>query len=383
MIDTGLQRMMPKSKQLQFAKINLETFVNDNLSTMVSMLKTCNSMHTDIFTEDLALQFKQGKFEIVINPKSNEDVIAQKYSSEIKHGNLSLTDWAKKILQNYRIWLKRRIAEQKKMNALELNNLLKGEPKTAVFSRANYADYVLANLATPISELSHTQVANINFNITSDVNTTYLACDNGYFGQHLVANLNSQQQITTSMFNHIIEYLTNSDYFAQHIHKRQIIILLLINKLNNHPDSIINDGQEITTYDKIINLSLESSQEADFYSHIALPLDVLGDLIGKMSINSTFEALSTAKRANVDFIATSDSVVDNFVVNILNDYHSVNIKYATKLLNKMHKRGVKFNLSCYKNNFMAKSQTITKYFNNIYDLNQLNQLIQTIISLAE
>lgn len=383
MIDTGIQRVMPKSKQLQFAKINLETFVNDNLSTMVSMLKTYNSMHTDIFTEDLALQFKQGKFEIVLNPKSNEDVIAQKHSSEIKHGNLSLTDWAKKILQNYRMWLKRRIAEQKRMNALELNNLLKGEPKTAVFSRANYADYVLANLATPISELSHLKVANINFNNTSDVNTTYLASDNGYFGQHLVANLSNQQQITTSMINHIIEYLTNSDYFAGHIHKRQVIILLLINKLNNHPDSIINDGQEITTYDKIINLSLESSQEANFYSHITLPLDVLGDLIGAMSINSTFETLSTVKRANVDFMATSDSVVDNFITNILNCYHSVNIKRVIKLLNKMHKHSVKISLSCYKNNFIAKSQAITKYFNNIYDLNQLNQLIQTIISLAE
>lgn len=383
MIDTGMQRAMPKSKQLQFAKINLETFVNDNLSTMVSMLKTYNSMHTDIFTENLALQFKQGKFEIVLNPKSNEDVIAQKHSSEIKHGNLSLTDWAKKILQNYRIWLKRRIAEQKKMNALELNNLLKGEPKTAVFSRTNYADYVLANLATPISELSHLKVANINFNNTSDVNTTYLAGDNGYFGQHLVANLSNHQQITTSMINHIIEYLTNSDYFARHIHKRQVIILLLINKLNNHPDSIINDGQKITTYDKIINLTLESSQEANFYSHITLPLDVLGDLIGEMSINSTFETLSTVKRANVDFMATSDSVVDNFITNILNCYHSVNIKRVIKLLNKMHKHGVKINLSRYKNNFIAKSQAITKYFNNIYDLNQLNQLIQTIISLAE
>lgn len=286
-------------------------------------------------------------------------------------------------MHNYQTWLKRALSAQQAMNALELNKLLAKQPKQAVFSQAAYADYVLANLGTPIAELTNTDITNVNFKHVSDVNITYLAHDNGYFGQHLVANWSNQQPITTSMVNNIIAYFTESDYFKKQIPERQRTILLLVDKLNLYPESIINDGQAINTYSKIIRLTIESSQLADFHRHVVLPLDVLGKLIGEMSIDNTLNDLGNYSRADIAFKANSKLAIDHFMINILNDYHSVDFKNAILLLNRMHEHNVKFDLADYKKDFVIKSQTITKYFDNIYDLRQFNQLLQAIISLAE
>ena len=199
MIDTEVTNVMPKSKQLQVVKIDFDNFVNDNLPNMIKVLSKYDSVNSDIFYDDLALIPKQGKFSIVFNPKPDMPVIALKSNNlrGIKRNNLTITGWAKKILHNYQTWLKRTLSAQKNMNALELNKLLAKQPKQAVFSQEAYADYILANLGTPIAELTNTDMTNVNFKHVSDVNITYLAHDNGYFGQHLVANWSNQQPITT------------------------------------------------------------------------------------------------------------------------------------------------------------------------------------------
>lgn len=385
MIDTEVTNVKPKSKQLQVININFDNFVNDNLPNMIKVLSKYEGINSDTFYNDLALVPKQGKFDIVVNPKSDVPAIALKSNNlrGIKRNNLTLTNWAKKILHNYQTWLKRALLAQQAMNALELNKLLDKQPKQAVFSQKAYADYILANLGTPISELTNTDVTNVNFKQVSDVNITYLAHDNGYFGQHLVANWSNQQLITTSMVNNIIDYFTESEYFKKRIPERQLTILLLVDKLNQYPESIINDGRAINTYSKIIRLTIESSQLADFHQHVVIPLDVLGKLIGEMSIDNTLNDLGNYSRADITFKANSKLAINHFMINVLNDYHSVDFKNAILLLNRMHEHNVKFDLAGYKKDFVIKSQTITKYFDDIYDLKQFNQLLQTIISLAE
>lgn len=385
MIDTEVTNVKPKSKQLQVINIDFDNFVNDNLPNMIKVLSKYEGINSDTFYNDLALVPKQGKFDIVVNPKSDVPAIALKSNNlrGIKRNNLTLTNWAKKILHNYQTWLKRALLAQQAMNALELNKLLDKQPKQAVFSQKAYADYILANLGTPISELTNTDVTNVNFKQVSDVNITYLAHDNGYFGQHLVANWSNQQLITTSMVNNIIDYFTESEYFKKRIPERQLTILLLVDKLNQYPESIINDGRAINTYSKIIRLTIESSQLADFHQHVVIPLDVLGKLIGEMSIDNTLNDLGNYSRADITFKANSKLAINHFMINVLNDYHSVDFKNAILLLNRMHEHNVKFDLVGYKKDFVIKSQTITKYFDDIYDLKQFNQLLQTIISLAE
>lgn len=385
MIDTEVTNVMPKSKQLQVVKIDFDNFVNDNLPNMIKVLSKYEGINSDTFYNDLALVPKQGKFNIVFNPKPDTPVIALKSNNlrGIKRNNLTITGWAKKILHNYQTWLKRALSAQKNMNALELNKLLAKQSRQAVFSQEAYADYILANLGTPIAELTNTDMTNVNFKHVSDVNITYLAHDNGYFGQHLVANWSNQQPITTSMVNNIIAYFTESEYFKKQIAERQRTILLLVDKLNQYPESIINDGQEINTYSKIIRLTIESSQLADFHRHVVIPLDILGKLIGKMSVDNTLNDLGNYSRADITFKINSKLAIDHFMINILNDYHSVDFKNAILLLNRMHDHNVKFDLADYEKDFVIKSQTITKYFDNIYDLRQFNQLLQTIISLAE
>lgn len=385
MIDTEVTNVMPKSKQLQVVKIDFDNFVNDNLPNTIKVLSKYEGINSDTFYNDLALVPKQGKFNIVFNPKPDIPVIALKSNNlrGIKRNNLTITGWAKKILHNYQTWLKRTLSAQKNMNALELNKLLAKQSRQAVFSQEAYADYILANLGTPIAELTNTDMTNVNFKHVSDVNITYLAHDNGYFGQHLVANWSNQQPITTSMVNNIIAYFTENEYFKKHIAERQRTILLLVDKLNQYPESVINDGQEINTYSKIIRLTIESSQLADFHRHVVIPLDILGKLIGEMSVDNTLNDLGNYSRADITFKASSKLAIDHFIINVLNDYHSVDFKNAILLLNRMHEHSVRFDLADYKKDFVIKSQTITKYFDNIYDLKQLNQLLQTIISLAE
>lgn len=385
MIDTEVTNVMPKSKQLQVVKIDFDNFVNDNLPNMIKVLSKYDSVNSDIFYDDLALIPKQGKFSIVFNPKPDMPVIALKSNNlrGIKRNNLTITGWAKKILHNYQTWLKRTLSAQKNMNALELNKLLAKQPKQAVFSQEAYADYILANLGTPIAELTNVDTTNVNFKHVSDVNITYLAHDNGYFGQHLVANWSNQQPITTSMVNNIIDYFTESEYFKKQIPERQLTILLLVDKLKLYPESIINDGRAINTYSKIIRLTIESSQLADFHQHVVIPLDVLGKLIGEMSIDNTLNDLGNYSRADITFRTNSKLAIDHFMINVLNDYHSVDFKNAILLLNRMHEHNVRFDLANYKKDFVVKSQTITKYFDDIYDLKQFNQLLQTIISLAK
>lgn len=385
MIDTEVTNVIPKSKQLQVVKIDFDNFVNDNLPNTIKVLSKYEGINSDTFYNDLALVPKQGKFNIVFNPKPDIPVIALKSNNlrGIKRNNLTITGWAKKILHNYQTWLKRTLSAQKNMNALELNKLLAKQSRQAVFSQEAYADYILANLGTPIAELTNTDMTNVNFKHVSDVNITYLAHDNGYFGQHLVANWSNQQPITTSMVNNIIAYFTENEYFKKHIAERQRTILLLVDKLNQYPESVINDGQEINTYSKIIRLTIESSQLADFHRHVVIPLDILGKLIGEMSVDNTLNDLGNYSRADITFKASSKLAIDHFIINVLNDYHSVDFKNAILLLNRMHEHSVRFDLADYKKDFVIKSQTITKYFDNIYDLKQLNQLLQTIISLAE
>lgn len=371
--------------QLQVINIDFDNFVNDNLPNMIKVLSKYDTVNSDIFYDDLALMSKEGKFNIVFNPKPDMPVIALKSNNlrGIKRNNLTITGWAKKILHNYQTWLKRTLSAQKNMNALELNKLLAKQPKQAVFSQKAYADYILANLGTPIAELTNTDMTNVNFKHVSDANITYLAHDNGYFGQHLVASWSNQQPITTSMVNNIIDYFTESEYFKKQIPERQRTILLLVDKLNLHPESIINDGRAINTYSKVIRLTIESSQLANFHRHVAIPLDILGKLIGEMSIDNTLNDLGNYSRADITFRANSKLAIDHFMINVLNDYHSVDFKNVILLLNRMHEHSVRFDLADYKKDFVIKSQTISKYFADIYDLKQFNQLLQTIISLAE
>lgn len=385
MIDTEVINVVPKSKQLQVAKIDFDNFVNDNLPNMIKVLSRYAGINSNIFYDDLALTSREGKFNIVFNPKPDTPVIALKSNNlrGIKRNNLTITGWGKKILHNYQTWLKRTLSAQQAMNALELNKLLAKQPKQAAFSQKAYADYILANLGTPIAELTNIDVTNVNFKHLSDVNITYLAHDHGYFGQLLVTNWNNQQPITTSMVNNIIDYFTESDYFKKQIPERQRTILLLVDKLNLYPESIINDGQAINTYSKIIRLTIEGSQLADFHRHVVIPLDVLGKLIGEMSIDNTLNDLGNYSRADIIFKVSSKLAIDHFMINILNDYHSVDFKNAILLLNRMHEHSVRFDLANYKKDFVVKSQTISKYFDDIYDLKQFNQLLQTIISLAK
>lgn len=385
MIDTEVTNVKPKSKQLQVINIDFDNFVNDNLPNTIKVLSRYAGINSDTFYNDLALVPKQGKFNIVFNPRPDTPVIALKSNNlrGIKRNNLTITGWAKKILHNYQTWLKRTLSAQQAMNALELNKLLAKQPKQAVFSQKAYADYILANLGTPIAELTNIDVTNANFKYISDVNINYLAHDNGYFGQHLVANWNNQQPITTSMVNNIIDYFTENNYFKKHIPERQRTILLLVDKMNQYPESIINDGRAIITYTNIIRLTIESSQLADFHRHVVIPLDVLGKLIGEMSIDNTLNDLGNYSRADITFKANSKLAIKHFMINVLNDYHSVDFKNAILLLNRMHEHNVKFDLAGYKKDFVIKSQTITKYFDDIYDLKQFNKLLQTIISLAE
>ena len=187
---TNVQSLFTSNKLL-----NINQFVNANLAKMENHLTTaptCNEYHS--FQGIISLN-NQGTMIITDRvPQPLHSYYAIKPQRTIEQKNLTIKEWATKLLINYAKWYNQQYTHQSKMSLTEIAKLLNRKTNTIMFSCPAYQGFVINNL-------DHLNPYQISLH--------YLEIDT--FVNQLLSNYQSYSQLYAST----LIYLTRNVIFHQ------------------------------------------------------------------------------------------------------------------------------------------------------------------------
>lgn len=141
-IRTNVQSLFTSNKLL-----NINQFVNANLAKMENFLNTdptCTEYHS--FQGVISLN-NQGTMIITDRvPQPLHSYYAIKPQRTIEQKNLTIKEWATKLLTNYAKWYNQQYTHQSKMSLTEIAKLLNRKTNAIMFSCPVYQDFVINNL---------------------------------------------------------------------------------------------------------------------------------------------------------------------------------------------------------------------------------------------
>lgn len=197
MLDTKTSKM-PKTNKLALIDIDYDHFVDNNLPTLVTYLKkeylpswreTHDTNTPPRFVKDYLAINTAGNLALT-DSEDDEPLYGFNQNINIAKRNLSLNDWAKKILEHYVIWFNKQHAKQLSLSPAKIAEIANGYSTTTpqLFTPVAYDNWLLANL-------DHFSEKEISLR---------LADFDPLFVKKLLVTLNSIKQIKSSLVRYLI-----------------------------------------------------------------------------------------------------------------------------------------------------------------------------------
>lgn len=141
-IKTNVKSLFTNNKLL-----NIDQFVHDNLAKIENFLNTdptCTEYHS--FQGIISLN-NQGTMMITDRGlQSLHSYYAIKPQRTIEQKNLTIKEWATKLLTNYAKWYNQQYTHQSKMSLIEIAKMLNQKTQAIMFSCPVYQDFIIDNL---------------------------------------------------------------------------------------------------------------------------------------------------------------------------------------------------------------------------------------------
>ena len=367
MIDTTTTiESILQPKPLKLISIDFDNLVNNNLSIMENFLRanfkpqidfynSLSEFHNSlsIMEDSLGVNFKQKNVsysdpilfkDAKIGINRHTEIIIKSWDDigyddsyfgfndniRILKGNLTITEWAQKILEHYCIWLKKQYQKQSKMSPLDLKCLLQTERGTAqaLFDADSYTDWVISQLDS----------------INDGISYKFLQLDDAaLLMEKLLVKLNNITYINSSTLETLITIM-NEDSFTLYSDTPTYRVLLkqlcnlLLQQENKHikvkTDSLINyqltietlyEEQLMTKANKPITIELPISGICDIDMNNIYALN--HDYNIQDTKNAVLNIKLTVKQPN-----SIDLFIENLLLIILNNNYNVFLENFKKAL---------------------------------------------------
>lgn len=298
MIDT---KAKSQTNQLKLIPIDFDQLIKEYLPKFTSFLQNYfNHLEFDLEFEyecyplkynKEKMQFKNYRFSIdqngsEINVSKTFDL---KYgvnnNIRILKGNLTIAEWAKKILTHYCNWLKKQYQKQSKMSPAEIAQLLDKTHDKHLFTSESYATWI-------INQISHLDKNEIAFNELQ-------LCQQDYLISSLLTMLNEIKTIKASVLARLIDCLKyNSRQYNYYILMNKLCGLIL--ELSSEKIKVIFD--QPINYNNIINrwYALQLELKSNSVTPVTLPINSVCDFVAQELdyINKDYKI--TAKHSDLD-----------------------------------------------------------------------------------
>lgn len=252
-IDNTIVKSHQRLQKMQCYNFDLSHFMQKNLNAMIDYLVKNNN---DVFQYDIGIdlsgKIKIGDLADDIYSYSNHTIFGIK--QRVYHDNClaDIRQTATDILNEYLQWLVQLIKTEEVMNCREANDLLTGTINIStkvVFSQKAYIDWLIPRL----SLFNKDNKINLNYIDDNENNINYLIAK-------LLIALPSYQELTTSLINSLIYYLSmsQSNNLAQlNLLIRQIYQLVIDDTKLIHDSDIEYEGLlELASFAKITKIQM-------------------------------------------------------------------------------------------------------------------------------
>lgn len=351
MIDT---KAKSQANQLKLIPIDFDQLIKENLPKFTNFLQNYfdnlefeYECHPQYNKEKM--QFKNYRFSI---DRNSNEIIVGKTTFDLKYGvnnnirilkgNLTIAEWAKKILTHYYNWLKKQYQEQSKMSPAEIAQLLDKTHDKHLFTSESYATWI-------ISQISHLDKNEIVFNELQ-------LCQQDYLISSLLTMLNEIKTIKASVLARLIDCLKYSRKYNYYILMNKLCGLML--ELSSEKIKVTFD--QPINYNNIINrwYALQLELKSNSVTPVTLPINSVCDFVTqelnyinkdyKITANHSDLNLSLAIRNEHDlaiFVQKLAYKLDNegydyiyFNISILMSFFNINkvkLPNYRQILNKM------------------------------------------------
>lgn len=352
-IKTNVKSLFTSNKLL-----NIDQFVHDNLAKMENFLNTdptCTEYHS--FQGIISLN-NQGTMMITDRGlQSLHSYYAIKPQRTIEQKNLTIKEWATKLLTNYAKWYNQQYTHQSKMPLTEIAKMLNQKTQAIMFSCPVYQDFIIDNL----DHLSPYQIS-----------LHYLEIDT--FVNQLLSNYQSYSQLYASTLIDI----TRSVIFHQTSPAAKVledkIFRTLVLRKQGMPKLIFDITEENNGIYNDVLFELLREHVNDKKHKIILPLSAIaGDRDLTVYCQPEYHCLS--KRDITNLIRFLVKIYQSSLL----DYSGTREQFKLNISNSANK----FILGKYKDDLKQKMMSLKNNFAGITPFSEIATALQQIIYRAE
>lgn len=333
MIDT--EQVNNIKQPLQLINVDFKHFVKNNQPIMQNYIDSLEHTRHKIIKflpKELNLSLDEDGYLALSLSESSENKkrygIKKSVQQIYRRGNETNADWAKRVMINYRNWLRPYYKQQANLTSIDELEPISSE--TALFTNHSYINWL-------ISQMNDISGYEINSNFTYD--------QHEYLLKSFIANYNQFKTIHRSLLHMIIEYNLNDDrhkfeqdpvYWTIFVQK----LLDILNNKNNAPKVVITtfeDEYDIINYAKL----LKACQKLHINVN-ELPIEALFELCSAEKVDSKLTLIKFKVRDLNDIKAVTNlfRLPDNLIQTNIKDldvsinsngYGQAIKKYLTKL----------------------------------------------------
>lgn len=343
MIDT--EQVNNIKQPLQLINVDFKHFVKNNQPIMQKYIDSLEQPGQGVnrfLPKELSLGLDEDGYLVLSLSKSTENKkrygIKKSVQQIYRRGNETNADWAKRVMINYRNWLRPIYKEQQ--NIVYDNHRLRYATcrKIILFTNRSYANWIINH----IDEIS-------GFDIEND----FIYDQHEYLLESFIANYNQYKTIHQCLLRKITEYhLDNERKFKQHPAYYATFVqelLDILNNKNNAPQLIftrLNDEHGNIDYDQLLTACQKLNVSVN-----ELPIEALVTLFSKENVDSKLKQIKFTVRDLNDIKVA------------INAYNPENYHRLQKNIKDLH---ITINLNGYK-------QAIHQYINKLVDQNRYDR----------
>lgn len=358
---------MTNKPELNIKKPKFNQHTETNILTIKKWLVNNDCQDNHIFSAEIGTNsagvITVNPDIIVSNTKYAYSNIFAVYRKQSKQEQLSIYEWAIKILNDYLNWYNKQYKKQQFMNVTKIAMLLEKTPKDAVFSSETYQDFILNNL----SWLNYKEIA---FNYLLDLSL---------FTRKLVDKYQFYPQINADVFFHLVVWTSqwlgdNYQNIATKLQRYFYQTLIVGNKtmpkiIFKVPNDVYWLDTMLDDYNEALNTMLNNCHDE---TQIKLPLPML--LVNQQVAN--YHQLQYVCRSQADM-----NQLINMLLLILNGNKvASSIIEANKALNNViNNKKIRINLGEYQQYLTQRIDILRNSFAEITILSTLAEKLTQIV----